>query len=286
MGIPASIQPLKIPFSVPVAPGKALPRFAYCFLLYGHEAIWLIDAGVAGAEEAIFGAIRQAGRKPEEIELLLLTHSHPDHIGAARAVREASGCRVAAHAAEREWIEDTGRQERERPVPGFTTLVGGPVKVDRLLAEGDRLSLAPGRDLLVLHTPGHSRGSLSFWLPGDRVLISADAVPLPGDLPIYDDVAACVRSLDRLEALEAAVLLSAWDEPRTGGDIPRLFAEARRHLERIHRAVLAAAGDKRTMDMEVCRQVVGALGLPALAANPLVARSFQSHLQAGGSLFS
>lgn len=286
MGITSSLHPLKIPFAVPVAPGKTLARFAYCFLVYGPETIWLIDTGVAGAERLIFEAIRQAGRRPEEIDLLILTHAHPDHIGAARAVRAATGCQVAAHAAERTWIEDTGLQEQERPVPGFRTLVGGPVQVDRLLAEGDHLSAGPDLDFHVLHTPGHSRGSLSLWLPREKALITADAVPKAGDLPIYEDVAASVQSIDRLLALdEAEVLLASWDEPQKGEEIQRQLHEGRRYLERIHRIVRQAAGEKMTMDMELCRQVVRELGLPEIAANPLVARSFQSHLQTGDRIF-
>jgi glyoxylase-like metal-dependent hydrolase (beta-lactamase superfamily II) len=280
------LQPLKIPFEVPIGPGKALPRFAYCFLVYGPETIWLIDTGVAGAERFICDAIRQAGRRPEEVELLILTHSHPDHIGAARAIRETTGCRVAAHEAERAWIEDTEQQERERPVPGFRTLVGGPVQVDRLLAEGARLTAGPGLDFQVLHTPGHSRGSLSLWLPGERALITADAVPRAGDLPIYEDVTASVRSIDRLLALtETELLLSSWDEPRTGDEIRRQLHDGRLYLERIHGVVRQAAGEQRSVDMEICRQVVRELGLPEIAANPLVARSFQAHLDAGDQSF-
>lgn len=201
MEVPPCLQPLKVPFEIPVGPDRRMPRFAYCFLLYGPESIWLVDTGVAGAERLVLEAIRQAGRQSEELDLTVLTHSHPDHIGAARAIHEATGCQVAAHAAERAWIEDTELQEQERPVPGFPLLVGGPVEVDRLLAEGDRLTLGPDLDLQVLHTPGHSRGSLSLWLAGNRTLISADAIPVPDDLPIYEDAAECVRSINRLQAL-------------------------------------------------------------------------------------
>jgi glyoxylase-like metal-dependent hydrolase (beta-lactamase superfamily II) len=49
----------------------------------------------------IFDYIRSTGRDPSEIVLIILTHSHPDHIGAARAIKQLTGCSIAAHPAER-----------------------------------------------------------------------------------------------------------------------------------------------------------------------------------------
>lgn len=119
------------------AGGRPIERFVYVFLIYGSE-ICLIDSGVAGSERRIFDYIRRTGRRPEESSLLVLTHAPPDHIGAVRAVRKATGCTVAAHPGERTWIEDTDRQVRERPVPGFHELVGGSVPVDRIVGDGER----------------------------------------------------------------------------------------------------------------------------------------------------
>jgi glyoxylase-like metal-dependent hydrolase (beta-lactamase superfamily II) len=129
MQVTPAIHALRHPFQVPVAPGIVLDRFVNSYLIVG-ETITLIDTGVASCETRIFEYIRSIGRDPSEISLVILTHSHPDHIGAARAIREATGCSVAAHPAERAWIEDVERQNRERPVPGFATLVGGPVPLE------------------------------------------------------------------------------------------------------------------------------------------------------------
>ena len=52
------------------------------------DTIILIDTGVAGCENQIFEDIRSTGRDPSEIALVILTHSHPDHIGAARAIQQ------------------------------------------------------------------------------------------------------------------------------------------------------------------------------------------------------
>lgn len=277
MQITPLIHVITIPFSVP-APAGPIPRSVNAFLIRG-DRITLIGSGVAGAEERIFAALHPAATGPEGIDQLILTHSHPDHLGAARAIRMASGCRVLAHAAERSWIEDTDRQERERPVPGFRTLVGGPVAVDTPLLGGETVTVDRSLTLQVLHTPGHSPGSISLWCPEQRALFCGDAVLLPGDMPIFDDYGAAVDSLRRLAAREPAWLLSAWDRPRQGAEAQEMLGESLLWLERIHRTVQRIAGDDGSGDrMELCRRAVAELGLPPFAVNPLVARSISACL--------
>jgi hydroxyacylglutathione hydrolase len=282
MQVTPAIHALRHPFQVTVAPGIALDRFVYSYLIAG-ETITLIDTGVAGRETPIFDYIRAIGRDPSEISLIVLTHSHPDHIGAARAIREATGCSVAAHPAERAWIEDVERQNRERPVPGFATLVGGPVPIDYELDRGDTIDTdGTGEyEIEVMHTPGHSAGSIALFLPGEGALFSGDAIPVAGDLPVYDDALGSVRSIRLLRSVRGIrVLLSAWDEPRFGEAAYGQMDRALDYLQKIHDAVLASAGDGESDPMELTRKTVAALGLPPQAVNPLLARTFAANLRA------
>lgn len=283
MQVSEHVHAIRIPFQVPVAPGKAIDRFVYAWLICGRR-VCLIDSGVAGAEKAIFEYLAGLDRQPADIARLVLTHSHPDHIGAARAIVETAGCTVAAHPAERAWIEDVELQARQRPVPGFTSLVGGSVPVDRLLEDGNIVPIEDGLHLAVLHTPGHSPGSISFYLPQDRVLISGDAVPVPGDLPIWTDFAASIRSVERLAALPAVdTLLASWDAPRRGQEIRQVLQNGLCHLQRIAETTRHIAQQAPPADpMDLCRRVVTELGLPPAAANPLVARSLLACLEAKG----
>lgn len=279
MQITEHIHSLKIPFHVTDPSGQTIPRFVYVHLIFGKD-VCLIDSGVAVSEEIIMDYLKEIGRKPEEISLLVLTHSHPDHIGAAKAVKEITGCTVAAYVAEISWIEDVDLQAKERPVPGFKSLVGGSVKVDRQLLDGEILDLGDGQKMQVIHTPGHSSGSISLWLPEESALFTADAVPIPGDMPIFDDIMSSSRSIQKLRSIPGIdVLLSAWDKPRRGTEAYDTLDRGLKHLQSIRNAVLKAADAGSSRDpMELCRRAVRELGLPEAMANPLVARTFQAVL--------
>ncbi len=279
MKITDHIHALKIPFQITDPSGRSLPRFVYVYMIYGRE-ITLIDSGVASSAGIIPEYLRNTGRNPEEISLMILTHGHPDHIGAAKAIKEISGCSVAAHGADRVWIENPDQQLKDRPVPGFYSLVKGSVRVDRILNEGDVLYLEPEMHLEVLHTPGHSPGSISLWMQEEGVLFSGDAITLAGEMPIYDDIKSSMASIQRLKAIEGInLLLSAWDEPRQGEDAYRIMDQGLDYLQRIHRSVIRAAERKGSDNqMEICSEAVRELGLPEMMANPLVCRSFLSSL--------
>lgn len=283
MKIADHIHALKIPFQIDDPSGKRIDRFVYVFLIYG-ERICLVDSGVAGSERIIFQYLKDTGRSPQEISMLILTHAHPDHIGSAAAIKRITGCTVAAHASERAWIEDVALQAKERPVPGFCDLVGGSVEVDRVLGEGDQLIMDGGPDLRVLHTPGHSSGSISLWMAEEGALITADAIPIAGGMPIYQDILASVRSVQRLVSVPGIkLLLAAWDEPRHGEQAYRIMNEGLRYLQRIHSSVLrTATADPALVEqdfMQLCWKVLAELGLAPALANPLVAASFLASLR-------
>jgi len=253
----------------------------YSYLIYG-ETITLIDTGVAGCEAQIFDSIRSTGRNPSEIALIILTHSHPDHIGAARAIQQATGCSIAAHPAERPWIEDVERQNRERPVPGFATLVGGPVQLDHELEDGDSIEPDETRlgEMQVIHTPGHSPGSISLLLHNEGALFTGDALPVTGDLPVYDDALLSMHSVERLRRLAGIrVLLPAWQEPSHGEEAYRQMDRAADYLRKIHETVRSCAGTGSPELEELTRNAATALGLPPGSANPLLARTFAANLR-------
>jgi glyoxylase-like metal-dependent hydrolase (beta-lactamase superfamily II) len=274
------LHQLTFPFTV-VTPGGPAHRFVNAFIVEDAAGLALIDAGVRGSTDAVFSYLHELRRSPGDVKQLLLTHAHPDHIGGAQSLCAACHCEVLIAAAERAWVEDTARQNRERPVPGFDALVEGPVKVDGELVDRQRLSLGSAV-VEVLAAPGHSPGSCAFFFRGEGVLVTGDALPVPGDMPIYDDFTQAVRSLERLRALEGVeLLLESWREPEV--DPRRRFTEARAWFDELDAAVRAVHAQRGPVEpMELTREVVAALKLPPFAANPLVARSLASHFVRAG----
>ncbi|MBN1493152.1 MAG: MBL fold metallo-hydrolase [Candidatus Omnitrophica bacterium] len=278
MQITQHVHALKVPFQITVNPEIRIDRFVYVYLIYGAK-IYLIDSAVAPAKDMIFDYIEKTGRSPSEIELLLLTHSHPDHIGAACHIKERSGCKVAAHAAERHWIEDCTLQAKERPIPGFHFLVEGSVQVDMLINDDDVIRLDDDLCLNAYHTPGHSIGSLSFYLPADKALFSGDVIPLKGDIPIYEDVNAIKNSINRLQAIDdVAVLFSSWADPRQADEVVQEFNDSLEYIHEIDQLVLEKKDIFIKEPLKTCKEILFELGVPISAANSLVLRSLMSHI--------
>lgn len=212
MQVTEHVHALKIPFSLTTDSGIVVERFVYSYLIYGKD-VCLVDCGVASSEQAIFDYMKRTGRDSGEISLIVQTHSHADHIGATPAIKRLTGCEVAAH----------------------SNLTGGPVKVDRVLEDGNLLDLGEGMVLRVIHTSGHSKGSISLLLSPDNVLFSGDAVPLVGDIPIYDNVEEVISSLRKLrEVADVGVLLSSWDDPVKGYEVYKEIDNAIDHVKKVH----------------------------------------------------
>ena len=275
------IHTVKVPFELELGQGKTLDRFVFVYLIYTAK-ICLIDCGVSGSKDLILDYVRETGHDPGEIALTVITHAHPDHIGGALGVQQSVGCKIAAHSDDVTWIEDVNLQYRERPIPGFDSIVEGPVKVEVRLKDGDRIDPGDGTTLRVIHTPGHSKGHISLFYEEDRALISGDCIPLPGEIPIYEDVISSMRSLKKVrEIIGLEALLSSWDEPRYGDRIYEIVDAGMHYIEHVHTEVLKAraalgSSDATIVGTEVCKN----LGLPEIALNPVYFKSIEAHLRA------
>jgi len=270
------IHAIKINFQLVFSPEQIADRSVYAYIVFGKN-IHLIDCGVAGAEKQIFAYLEANNRKKADIANLLISHAHPDHIGAAATIKEQTGCKVVYHEGDRDWIENTEKQFKERPIPGFHTLVGGSVSPDILVNDRDRLELDDGLVLNVIHTPGHSRGSISLYLETEGALVTADALPLPGDLPLYDDIGESVASIKKLQRLpNIDVVFSSWEDPIQGSArIQDRMRESLQLLRTIHETVCANIEEEQN-DLQLCEKVVKELSLPPFAVNPVMAKALAS----------
>ena len=274
MKVTDHVHAIKVPFAVPT-------RFVYLYLIYGKK-ICLVDSGIASAKEKILDYLKETGRDPQEINLLVQTHSHADHIGLSSAIKKISGCKVAAHSAEKNWIEDIEEQYRQRPTPTFRSYVQDSTKIDWVVKDGDLLEWGNGENLKVIHTPGHSPGSISLVYPTDGALFSGDAIPLAGGLPIYSDVFVTVKSVRKLQALKGLkALFSSWHDPILGEKVYQTMDAALAYMQKVHEMVRNEnAGVLSLASRELTIRVLKGLGIPENLLSPIVVTTIEAHRQA------
>ena len=280
MQVTDHIHALKIPFKLRVGPDKTVDRLVFAYLIYGDQ-ICLIDSGVAGSEAIILEYIKQAGRDPQEIARIVFTHSHADHIGGGQALKKQTGCKVAAHIDAKAWIENVDQQYAERPIGNFYDLVGGSVEIDSDLKDGDQVDLGDGKTLEIFHTPGHSKGSISLLYNKDKALFTGDAVPKPGTVPIYEDVATSIESIKKLKQIKGLkILMASWDDPQFGAGVYPSMDAGLQWFQQIHEAVLAETAGSGALDPnDLCARVLKRLGFPEIPLVPIVVTSIQAHLK-------
>ena len=167
-----------------------------------EESMTLIDTGFPATVPRIVEFVKSLHRKPADIKLIVLTHCHPDHAGGVRELKRLTGARVACHRAD---ISGAGaplpypravqKTLELRPLAGLRSRLGITAGGDRYSAHGGEI-LEPLGGLKVIHTPGHTPGSICLLSPKHRLLIAGDTLVRHGKTivaarkPVSVDVAA------------------------------------------------------------------------------------------------
>jgi glyoxylase-like metal-dependent hydrolase (beta-lactamase superfamily II) len=152
--------------------------------LLARDELTLVDTGFKG-QHSLRYIIRELGRLgyvPSDISNIVITHHHPDHIGNLAKLKEITGARITAHRLDAPYIE--GKLQQPGPAmlvwlhSTFETLLqalsADPVNVDVLVDDGDILPIFGG--LKIVHTPGHTPGSISLHIEKEGLLFTGDAV--------------------------------------------------------------------------------------------------------------
>ncbi len=253
------------------------------YLLEG-DTLAIIDTGVNDTPTAhIAPALEASGRTLGDVGLVLNTHGHHDHAGGNAELVTASGAKIWIHEADARIAEDhdyqfetyfanhdilVGRTDRlEASKAALKVTAGRPAKVDRRLVDGEVIDLGKGIRLRVIHSPGHTKGSVCYCWDSEGLVFSGDAVlgqgSRPGGFPLIYFPADYRRTIERLLTMDIAVLglghhyrtLSLPRESVHFGKRVKAFLEASRDIAGIIEAALgkAASARPRARFLEVAR---------------------------------
>jgi glyoxylase-like metal-dependent hydrolase (beta-lactamase superfamily II) len=192
----------------------------------------LIDCGYSGSAPRIARAIQAAGRSMDELARVICTHGHPDHAGGARELALA-GVAILIHPADGERLSTTWRDALRHPSRGgiFAAMTPEP-PATQPIEDGDILPILGG--LEVVHTPGHTPGSVCLYGRRDRVLFVGDTLQrrfgtVSFASTLYsDDIGTARRSVQRLALLDVGTVVFSHFPPLTEGASETLAALARR----------------------------------------------------------
>jgi glyoxylase-like metal-dependent hydrolase (beta-lactamase superfamily II) len=148
----------------------------------GTDGFLIVDAGGRGSLPLIRRGLRHLGSNLSDVQLIALTHYHPDHGGGLQRLSGASGAPLAVHREEAVYV--SGEESPLSPFrpailrtlaqPFLPLFYEGVVAVDMTLEDGDALPWS--EEVRVIHTPGHTAGSICLYLPARRLLIVGDAM--------------------------------------------------------------------------------------------------------------
>ncbi|HAX68323.1 MAG TPA: hypothetical protein DCY14_01825, partial [Anaerolineae bacterium] len=184
-----------------------------CFLLRGEQTI-LVDGGAMGGLPAFKRILTELHIEPGEIELILLTHGHWDHITCLDDIQRMTGAKIAIHEKDRFMVE-TGEPPFPNGVNGYgkamSALAKGilhphlpKLKVDTVIPDAGMSLRAFGIPGEVIYTPGHSMGHVSIVLDTGDALVGDMAMNdwylrLSPGLPILaDDIRLVVESWKKI----------------------------------------------------------------------------------------
>ena len=231
----------------------------------------LIDTGASYTPgEYVAPALQSLGLTLADIDVILNTHGHQDHMGGNHALLNQIDAQVYMHREDAFLVEDLEAHmdyiwHADKHILGqdltarraqFLHTVTGPSAVHRKLADNEVVDLGDDIQLRVVHLPGHSPGSIAYHWEEKGIAFLGDAVQgfgsKPGTFPLYYTARGYEQSMQRLATLQIETLALAhrylWsqdsrDAIRSGKAAERTVADSIAVVRMIHQAVRDALND-------------------------------------------
>lgn len=212
--------------------------FSNAYLLTGRKTV-LVDTGMPGEEMKILRAAERVGVKADDLSLILHTHGHVDHAGSTAALAKTLSLPIAVHRAD-EAMMRAGKMNPLTPLRLEARMIlpmvnkpFPPIAPDLFVDETFDLS-AFGIEGRILHTPGHTAGSISVLLPDGQVIVGDVMMGgymggnLIGARPNYhyfaDDLDAVHRSIRALLDADVKTFYVGHGGPLARADVEKRFA--------------------------------------------------------------
>jgi hydroxyacylglutathione hydrolase len=171
------------------------------YLIRGVKGIVMVDAGTPNKINAFKRKLSRLYINPGDIKMIMLTHSHFDHAGSAKDIKDLTGAKIVIHESEKAYLEDGGfimpkgvntwgRISRQILFPFFKKIRFARPKADIIAGDSEMSLLEYGIDGRIIHTPGHTPGSLSILLDTGEAFVGCLAhagfpFRVGSGLPIY-----------------------------------------------------------------------------------------------------
>jgi hydroxyacylglutathione hydrolase len=257
----------------------------------------LIDTGTSSVPQAsLIPALGELGWQLSDLRIIINTHIHIDHAGGNAEMLELSGAGIHIHRADAEFTDRErylekycrqalrlmGNADQIPQSEAFQRqLLGREWGIERRLEEGDVVDLGGDIRLQVLHTPGHTPGSASFYWESEGWLFSGDAIGGHGGrangFPLYFDAADYLSTLKRVRDMPVKTLAQAhryrWSAPtqeaiRSGAEVRQTLDDSIAAWQAIDDAVrVELQADANVGFPDLVRRVVRRAA-PGLANDP------------------
>ncbi|MDD1773960.1 MAG: MBL fold metallo-hydrolase [Methanobacterium sp.] len=201
-------------------------RMVNCYLTVDGDELMLIDTGLPGNSSNITEYIENnLNRSPQDIETIVITHNHFDHVGSLSKIKRITGAKVAVHPDDADYIRGKARHAGGAFMNSLIKLYqviyrSGTVEPDILLKEGDIIG-----GYRVIHTPGHTEGSICLYNPDKRAIFVGDNLQLrdgklhsPGKR-LIPDPEKYVKSMEKLLEYDIKVILTGHTAPVTSDGV-------------------------------------------------------------------
>ncbi|MGZ8562540.1 MAG: MBL fold metallo-hydrolase [Candidatus Limnocylindria bacterium] len=195
-----------------IAPGVHAVRLlsVYAFLI-SEPRMTLIDTGLIGSGRSVQRYVKRIGRSMDELDQIICTHAHPDHIGAVRELAADREVEVLMHPADLAGLtvrlrDAVANRNRGQLIAYFTRHPGEATPIE----DGQVLSMLGG--LEVVHTPGHTPGSVCLYARRHKLLFTGDVLQvIRGKVtfasPVFsDDMALARASVARMAELDVETI--------------------------------------------------------------------------------